>query len=283
MTMITLQNDRLVLTISETGAEIRKLTLDDTDVMWSGDPAVWKGVAPLMFPFCGGTPTDSYTYRGKTYAIEKHGYARFKEFAVEEKGNGFVTFLHTSSAETLAQYPWKYELRVTYRIHGTTVDVTYNVKNNSKETMLFAIGSHEAYACPEGIEQYDVIFPEAETLEAYELQGNLLAHKTMPVLKDARVLPLYDKWFAVDALVFKDLRSRKATLRNRVTGRSVSVSFPGSDYFLLWHKHGAAYMCMEPWGGIPSFVDEAQDIETREGMTRLPAGETFTRTHTIQL
>ena len=40
---------------------------------------------------------------------------------------------------------------------------------------------------------------------------------------------------------------------------------------------------MEPWGGIPSFVDEPQTLETREGMTRLAAGETFTSKHSILL
>ena len=280
--MITLKNERITLSIAETGAEMRRMTLDGKDVLWSGDPAVWSGVAPLMFPFCGGTPHDEYSYKGVTYPMEKHGFARFRDFAVEDAGDSFATFVQTSSDETKKKYPWDYTLRINYRLHGRQVDITYTVTNDSDSTMLFAIGSHEAYACPEGIEDYDIVFEKPETLFAYPLTGNLLERTPVQMLKDARVFPLYDKYFAVDALVFKDLHSREATLRHRATGRAVTVRFD-TDYFLLWHKHGAPYMCMEPWGGIPSFVDEPQTLETREGMTRLAAGETFVRTHSILL
>ena len=235
-----------------------------------------------MFPFCGGTPEDAYSYKGVTYPMEKHGYARFCRFAVEDRGDSFATFVHTSSDETKKKYPWDYTLRVTYRLHGRQADITYTVKNESDSTMFFALGSHEAYACPEGIEDYDIIFEQPETLFTYPLDGNLLKRTPVQMLKDARVFPLYDKYFEVDALVFKDLRSRAATLRHRPTGRAVTVKFD-TDYFHLWHKYGAPYMCMEPWGGIPSFVDEPQSLETREGMTRLAAGETFTSKHSILL
>lgn len=280
--MVILKNECMELTIAEKGAELRRLILDGEDVLWSGDPAVWSGVAPLMFPFCGGTPEDAYRYKGVTYPMDKHGYARFCDFAVEEQGDGFVTLLHSSSAETRRKYPWDYTLRVGYRLHGRQVDVTYTVENRSDSTMLFALGSHEAYACPEGIESYDVIFEKPETLFAYPTEGNLLQRTPVQLLKESRVFPLYDKYFAEDALVFKNLRSREATLRNRVTGRAVTVRFD-TDYFLLWHVYGAPYMCMEPWGGIPSFVDETQDLETREGLTRLAAGERFVSRHSLLL
>ncbi len=279
--MVVLKNDRITLHIAEKGAEIRKMTLDGKDVLWSGDPAYWAGVAPVMFPFCGGLRDDTYTYEGKAYTMPKHGYLRFMDFTVEREGYGFVTFLHTSNEDTKKQYPWDYALRITYTLCGTKLDITYDVKNLSDSIMLFAIGSHEAYACPEGIEQYDVIFPERETLEACVLDGSLLKHETATVLKDGNVLPLYEKYFEIDALVFKGMKSKSCTLRNRVTGREVRVDFPGNPYFLLWQVHGAPYICLEPWGGIPSYNDEAQDLAKKEGITRLGAGETFTRTHTI--
>ena len=115
--MITLKNERITLSIAETGAEMRRMTLDGKDVLWSGDPAVWSGVAPLMFPFCGGTPHDEYSYKGVTYPMEKHGFARFREFAVEDAGDSFATFVQTSSDETKKKYPWDYTLRINYR-HG---------------------------------------------------------------------------------------------------------------------------------------------------------------------
>ncbi len=282
--MVTIKNDRLTLEIAEKGAEMRKLTLDGKDALWSGDPAFWSGVAPVLFPFCGGLRDDKFTYQGKEFKMEtKHGYARLSEFELEKRGTNFVTFVLRDTEETLKQYPWHYELRITYSLRGTAVAVRYDVTNLSADKMYFSIGSHEAYACPEGIEDYDIIFPENETLNACVLDGNLIAHKTVPVLKDGCVLPLYEKYFAVDALVFKDVKSRKATLRNRKTGRALTVDFAGCDYLLLWTKPGAGYICIEPWCGIPGMVDDGYAIEEKEGIQNVEPGETFTREHTIYL
>ena len=85
----------------------------------------------------------------------------------------------------------------------------------------------------------------------------------------------------MDALVFKDLKSRFATLRNRKTGKSTSVSFEGFDYFLLWTKPQAGYICMEPWTGIPPMIGSDKDITKKEGITAVEAGDTLTATHSI--
>lgn len=282
--MITLKNDRVELAVAEHGAEMRKMTLDGIDVLWSGDPAYWTGVAPLLFPFCGGLRDNKYTVGGKEYVMEvKHGYARNTDFVLEKRTCNSITLLHTSSAETHKSYPWDYELRVTYSIRGTAVEIDYEVKNTSDSTMYFSIGSHEAYACPEGIEDYDIIFPQNEDLNAFELEGCLLKHNAVPVLKNARVFPLYEKYFSVDALVFKDIRSRAAKLRNRKTGRELTVEFPGCRYLLLWTKPGAGYICIEPWSGIPGMVDDGYAIEEKEGIESIAAAETFRRSHTVYL
>ena len=279
--MYTLKNDRLTVLINQTGAEIRSIKFDSEDVLWSGDPEFWAGVSPIMFPVCGGLRDDIFEFEGKQYPMVKHGYARFEKFEVESSTNSSVTFLHKSSEETHKHFPWDYELRITYSLHGAALDVRYDVKNTSDSTMLFSIGSHEGYACPEGIEDYDIIFPQKETLDAWPISGYFLEHKPVRLLKESNVFPLYYKYFAVDALVFKDLKSRSATLRNRRTGRSVTVNFPDCNYFLLWTRPDAGYICMEPWCGIQSMVDDGYDISVKEGIKRLAAGSTFTATHTI--
>lgn len=281
--MVTLKNERVEVYINELGAEIRKMTLDGKDVMWSGDAAVWSGVAPIMFPICGGFKTNEYTFEGKTYQMQKHGFVRTSVFTVEESGYGYVTLLLQADETTLLQYPWEFALRVTYRLHGTALDITFRVDNEDAKTMLFAIGSHEGYATPEGIEEYDVIFPQKETLRAYALNGNLLEREATTLLKAGTVFPLYEKYFEIDALVFKDLKSRSVTLRHRPSGREITIDFPDKDYFLMWHKYMSRYICLEPWGGIPSYVDEEQDLAKKEGMRRLLAGESYTVTHSIRL
>ncbi len=280
--MVLLRNKTIACEINEIGAEIRSVKQNGTERMWNGVKEVWGGVAPLLFPICGGLRDDKFIFDGKEYTLQKHGYARFMKYEVEKQSETSVTFLHKSNEETLKSFPFSYELRVIYTLSDNTVSVSYEVNNTDSKKMYFSIGSHEGYATPEGIEDYDIIFPNKETLNAYMLDGNLLQKNTLPIIKDSNVLPLYDKYFTVDALVFKDLKSESATLRNRKTGKSVTVSFPGKPYFLLWHKHSAPYMCIEPWAGIQDPQDSDYDITKKEGIIELPVGETYKATHTIE-
>lgn len=279
--MVILNNGAVRLEISETGAEIRKATVNGEERFWSGDPEFWSGVSPVLFPICGGLKDDKFTIGEKEYFLEKHGFARNMEFTVESQSEVSAVFLLTETEETLKVYPWRFELRVKYSLTGSAIKIEYDIKNCSDSTMYTAIGSHEAYACPEGIEDYDIIFEKTETLKAARVAGKLIERNTDTILFESNTLPLYNKYFDIDALVFTDIKSRFATLRNRKTGKSVSVDFNGFEYLLLWTKPGAGYLCIEPWTTIPSYTDDTYDISLKEGMTAVLPEAHFTRKHTV--
>lgn len=279
--MVTLKKEKISVQINEIGAEIKSLIKDEIEYMWKGCPEIWDKSAPILFPICGGLKDDKFIFDGKEYTLDKHGYARFFEFEVESKSDTKAVFLHKSNEETLKSYPFSYELRIIYDLTDDGIKVTYNVKNTDSKNMYFSIGSHEGYFTPEGIEDYDVIFPEKETLNSVMVDGALLQQNTLPIIKNSNVLPLYDKYFVIDALVFKDVKSSSATLRNRKTGRFVKVDFPNKPYLLLWHKHGAPYICIEPWQGIPDPQETDYDITKKEGIVELPIGKTYEVSHTI--
>ncbi len=276
--MVTLENEFLYVEIEEMGAEIRKVICEGKSRMWTGDPKYWGKVAPVMFPICSGLPQDKYTLDGKEYFMKKHGFAKDQLFEVEKLTPISATFLLKDNAETQKMYPWHFEFRITYTLRATAIEVAYTTKNTSDSTMYYSVGSHEAYYCDGGIENYDVIFERKETLynhiDELERENSIL-------LKDGNVLPLYEKYFNVDCIIFKDHKSRYVTLRNRKTGEEVSVEFAGFDYLLLWHVPGAEYMCIEPWAGICPTKDAGYDIAEKEGILVLEPNEQQTLKHTI--
>ena len=281
--MITIQNDRLTVQINELGAEVKSLVMDGAEYIWPGHPDIWKSSCPLMFPICGGLREDKYTYQGQEYSMPRHGFGRTKVFTVESVTPDSAVFLLKASEETKAVYPFNFELRVRYTLKAQSLEIGYEVKNLGTDTMYFSIGSHEGYFTPEGIEDYDIWFDQPETLNSYVLCGTLLSDNQIPVIKEQKCLPLYEKYFMIDTLVFKDLKSRSALLRNRKTGRAIRVDFPDAKYFMVWHKPGAPYLCMEPWNGVADPVDSDFAIETKEGIMTLGAGETYCNTHTITI
>ena len=279
--MVTLKNESLTVSISELGAEIKSVLKNGYEYMWNGRAEVWSGSAPIMFPICGGLKDDTYTFGGKEYHLTRHGFAKTSLFEVETSGEDFATFLLRSNAETKEKYPFDFEFRVSYTLKGEALTVALKVENKSDGNMYFNVGTHEAYYTPEGIEDYDVIFDEEETLEATNVSGPILGKTKTVVLKDSRVFPLYDKYFAIDALVFADgIRSRAATLRNRRNGRAVRVDFPDCDYFLLWHKYASPYICLEPWNGLPGGLDETPDFKDKKYAKTIAPGESFVTSYT---
>ena len=276
-------NGTLTATVSTRGAELIGLQKDGREVLWCGDPAVWGFHAPILFPICGGLKDDKYLFHGKEYSLKKHGYARTTEFEIESQSDGSVTFLHRSDDETLKQYPFRYEFRVVYTLSGSTLRVDYRVKNPSEQELFFSVGAHEGFACPEGIEEYSILFEQPEDLDSTILVGNLLDRKTRNLGHGVCELPLKYEYFEVDAQVFLSLKSRSVTLVNRKTGAKVGVDFPDHDAFLLWTKPGAKYVCLEPWCGCPDFVDSDGNLEHKELMIRLNAGEETVRSHTIRI
>lgn len=281
MAELILKNEHIKATFSTRGAELISLEKNGKEQIWTGEPEVWPSHAPILFPICGGLKDDKYLYNSKEYTLQKHGYIRFTEFQVESKSENKIVFLHRFNEETLKQFPFEYELRIIYTLNGSSLRIDYSVKNLSKDEMYYSIGGHEGYYCPEGIEDYSIIFEKPEMLDSTVLNGNLLENFTINVGKNTCELPLKYEYFAVDALSFLDLKSRKVSLKNRKTGEERLLEFKDHDVFFVWTKPGAKYVCLEPWCGCPDFMDSEYDFRSKRSIIRLSGKEETTRTHTI--
>lgn len=279
--MIILENKDIKVTISALGAEIVSVLKDGRERIWCGDPDVWAMHAPVMFPICGGLKDDKLIYDGKEYTLGKHGFARFMEFEVEYHDSEKAVFLLHSNEETLKQYPFVFEFRVIYTLIKSKVRVEYCTTNTGNVDMYFSAGAHEGYACPEGIEEYSIVFEKEENLVSNVLEGNLLGYNTVNVGSNTNELQLKYEYFAVDALVFLNLKSKKVWLKNNRTVETTEISFEGAPYLLLWTKPNAKYICVEPWFGISDFVDSDCDFVNKKGITKLIPGEKCYNTHFI--
>ena len=279
--IITLKNEVLTVDISTKGAEIQKIEKDGVNYLWSGDPAVWACKAPILYPICGGLRDDKFTYDGKEYTMPKHGFAKLSEFSVEASSDTGAVFKYEGNETHDKNFPFCHEFRVKYFLEGKSLKVTYHVTNKDNKTMYFSVGAHEGYATRGGIEDYSIVFDKEETLDSYILDGNLLEHNTLRIMENSKVLPLKYDFFKVDAIVFKHINSRKVTLKHNNSDYALSVEFPGHDFFVLWTKPGAEYICIEPWCGVQDPVDSDYNIINKEGIVSLDAGKVFEATHII--
>ncbi len=282
--MITIKNGNLVANFNELGAELKSLKMGETEYIWKGDEKFWASSCPVLFPICSGLIDDTYFIDGKEYRMNKHGFAKKSVFAVEDKSENAVTFLLTDSAETKKVYPFSFEFRIRYTLSETKLSVEYSVKNTNEDEMFFSVGAHEGYSCPEGIEDYDIIFDKKETLVNTVLTGpNTLGYEEFTVLENSDTFPLSYKYFDDDALVFQSIKSDSVTLKNRKTDRAIKVTFKGFPYLLLWTKPNAPYICIEPWCGISDRDGCDQNFKTKQGIEHILPGDTFIRVHTLEI
>ncbi len=279
--MIYLSNDKISVEISELGAEIKSLKKDGYEYIWSGDARVWGNTAPILFPIIGFLKDNKYTIGGEEYKMAKHGILRGKNFTVENASKTSVTMLYTDNEETRKVYPFSFEFRAVFTVNENSLSVEYSVNNKNDGEMYFSVGAHEAYATPEGVEDYDIIFEKKENLESYLMDGGLLTPKTLNVGMDTEYLPIYEKYFMLDTLIFKGLSSKSVTLRNRKSARCVKVDFPNCDYLAIWHKPSAGYLCIEPWSGLPDNENTSGNITEKEGIIRLAPHCNYSNIHTI--
>lgn len=282
MKTVTLQNDRLTVTISTKGAEITSVKASNgEECIWQGDPKFWPSQTPMLFPIVGGLKEDKFIYRGQEYHLQKHGFTRNAPFTLESAEADSATFLLCSTMETQIGYPFRFELRILYRLVGNAVEVKYLIDNKTNDDMYFSIGAHEGYACPEGIQDYYLEFDEKETADAIDLNGNLLTDHATPILKDSNRLDLNYAYFSVDALIFKGMKSRGVCLKSKNSSRCIRVEYPGFDYIGIWTKVGAPYLCIEPWCGLPDYESHNFELTQKEGIIRLEPNGSAERMHTL--
>lgn len=277
--MIQIKNSIVTVTVNPFGAELHSVVVNGEERLWQGDPAVWAGRAPILFPVAGSFKNLQYRYNGVTYAMPPHGFARNRAFRTGPCTETSASFVLDGREEN---YPFDYCLTAAFALKGPALRVTYTVENKGADNMYFGIGAHEAYACPEGIEHYHLEFSDDETLTNHLLTGPLRNYETAEMPLENKRLALSPALYEnIDTLVFAGLKSRSVTLRKNDGSCFVRVDFDGMDNLLLWQKKGAKYLCIEPWTHAPEYVDHNGDITCKPGVRVLKPGEQQDVTHTI--
>ena len=284
MSLVTIKNDLLTVEISTFGAEIKSVkSANGTEFMWCADPNVWKNSAPILFPVCGALKGEGFTYKGTSYTMEgKHGFARTSEFTLKSLTDKKAVFSLCETEETLKKYPFFFEFEAIYELTGDSLGIKYAVTNKSGDTMYYSLGSHEGYACPEGIGEYEIEFPRETTLVNHLTEGPLMNGETEVYAENCKVLPLSPEIFDIDSLIFVDSGINSVELRHKNSSKKISISFPGFDALLFWQHKGAKYICIEPWRGLPDYVDHNGDISRKAKILTVEPGKTEISEHTIK-
>ncbi len=284
--MIILEHEGALMEIAELGAEMRRFrSKDGVERIWSGDPAVWKSTAPVLFPTINLLKNGVVTIEGKEWAVPKHGFAKYQMFEVTDQGDDYVTLTLSENAETKAVYPFDFALSVTHRFTEGGFETRYVVENHTGRRMPFVIGGHPGFVCPmaegEQFTDYVLCFEKAEEGRHLLCDADHLicGEETADLGGDHRTLTLrYEDFDRLDTYIFAGLNSRSVELVHKEHGHGIRVSFPEMEVLAVWTMPGksAPYLCIEPWQGLPPLADESGLFEDKPYHITLGAGECYT-------
>ena len=274
---ISLRSADLEAAIDPLGAQLSILRdASGRDLLWDGDPAVWNGRAPILFPIVGMLAGGQYRLGDRRYTLGRHGFARRSLFSVATHTATTAAFRLVHSPETFAVYPFQFELEVMFQLEGPTLAVTSWVRNTAEVPLPASLGYHPALRWPlPGGETRAAHFIEFEQDEPEPLRrlddNGLLQRESIPSPVQGRRLTLADELFTHDALIFDHVRSRSVTYGSEV-GPRIEVAFPGVPFLGIWSKPGAQFVCIEPWQGVTDEAGYAGDLYGRVGGFVVPPG-----------
>ncbi len=285
-----IENDELKVAISTIGAELQSIynKLNSQEYLWNADPDYWAKKSPVLFPIVGGLKNNQYHFNGKTYVLNRHGFARENEFEVIQVSNKIVQFILSSSDKTKAIYPFDFKLTIEYRIEINKLFTKYIVQNLTEDEMYFSIGAHPAFKVPlvekTNFDDWFLEFNSIENAAIFPLtKDGLLEINPNTFFQNTNHLQLKKELFYKDALVFKDLKSSTISLKSTSSKTGLTMQFDDFNFFGIWSAKNADFICLEPWCGIADSINSDGNFTQKEGINKLSSNEIFYRIWSLEL
>ncbi|CAN5486754.1 aldose 1-epimerase family protein [soil metagenome] len=285
--MITLENKQLKVQVKELGAELSSIYSKESNLeyLWQAGSA-WPKQAPVLFPIVGQLKDNKYSYNGKDYSLNRHGFAREQEFEVFDHNETSATFVLSSNEKTLASYPFQFNFYVIYELIGDRLDVHYKVENDGDTEMFYSVGGHPAFNIPliqgSTYSDYKLRFNQPVTADRWLLENGFISNESIPFFEDQTMLELSKDLFIDDALVFKAIGASSVSLRLGGSRHGFTMQLNNCPYLGIWAAKEADFICIEPWWGIADSVNANGELSTKEGILSLPPEEDAMHSYSIR-
>ncbi len=274
---VRLDSGDLSARIDPLGAQLSELRDGSgRDLLWDGDPGVWAGRAPLLFPIVGALADGRYRLDAATYELPRHGFARRSRFDVRAAAPDRAVFRLEADAATLERYPCRFELEVSFALAGATLSITTEIANPGDRDLPASFGYHPAFRWPLPFGQpraaHAIEFEHEEAAPVRRLNAaGLLTPVRHPTPTRGRQLALDDALFTDDVVIFDALTSRSLHYGGPA-GPRLLLRFPDSPLLGLWSKPGAGFVCIEPWHGVADPEGFSGDFRAKPGVFLVPPG-----------
>ena len=287
--MEQIKNDKLTVTVSKHGAELQSIKdANGKEYLWQADPKFWDRHSPLLFPIVCGLWEDKYRVNGKEYKLGRHGFARDTDFKLIAQGDNQLVYCLNDSAETLKDYPYHFNLAVSYKITENKIKVVWHVENTDNKEIYFQIGGHPAFNVPD-LKQGEPLagtlkFNEEEPSRLYGNVGGCITPGYHKVKTEDGLYKFTQDDFKDDAVIFDHSQLKKISIINKEGKPEVTLDIK-TPAVGIWSPYGkdAHFVCIEPWYGIHDWAEYDGEFKDKYLMNKLLPGCSFMSEYTITI
>lgn len=283
--MIELKNKRLSVTVAEKGAELQSIKdADGREYLWQAGPE-WARRSPILFPLVCSVNGGTYRVDGQEYHLPRHGFARDREFQIIRRTKDLVTLGLHSDRETLAVYPYRFALLITYQLRSNRLIVFWQVDNVDNREIHFQIGGHPAFNILggrlDGTIRLDNTAPMT-ALKSYPDGSHDM--EEVPLEAEEGILHIDNSFFRNDSVKIHNSQTHEAILLDTDGRPAVTVSY-SAPVCAFWSPYGkeAPFVCIEPWYGIGDPRGYDGEFKDKPLMNHLLPGAAFIAHYTVTI
>lgn len=288
--MEQIKNEQLTVEVSAHGAEMTSIKdADGKEYLWQADPAYWGRHSPILFPIVCGLWNETYRINGKEYHLARHGFARDTDFKLIAQSNRQVTYALSDSAATWNDYPYHFNLAISYKLQGNKIHVIWHVENTDDTPIYFQIGGHPAFNVPD-LKPGEPLkgrlrFNDKEPIRLFGNVGGCIAKgKHAAVRTEDGVWEFTQDSFKDDAVIFDHSQIKKVEILN-AGGEPVVTVDVKTPAIGIWSPYGkdAQFVCIEPWYGLSDWAEFEGEFRDKYLMNQLLPGASFMSEYTITI
>lgn len=224
-----------VISLQHNGAEFLYRNQENLD-----SPERPRCGIPFLFPMFGRLTDRTYTWEGKPYVMDIHGFGHTSSWQVAEHREDALKLVLNADESTLAQYPFSFRVTLVFTVAAGALTIGQTYENLGDSPMPYNYGFHP-YFCTEKQENLRV---EATADTRIDLEGNAIpfGHDQVCVTVQAGELQAWSSLMGVHS---------PTVLHNDTEGRKLTMEFDQNfPIHVLWTWGEMPFLCVEPVNGI---------------------------------
>jgi galactose mutarotase-like enzyme len=241
----------------------------------------WANHATVMGYFLHRIKNERTIYRGQEMRGGTHSFLRGKVWhRVKSERDNALIYRITPEDFSVAEYPLKVSLDLTYRIEGARVSITFQFTNDEPELSAHVgFGLHPGFATT-SFDSFHFEMP-AGLYRRHFSPDNYLSGETEDIRFAGGEMPFArDKLRGSYILELVDVPDRTFTFVDHPSGRTVLVDLTGVPYLTLW-SDGGPFLCVEPCWGLTDHHDQ-RPFEKKEGIQKIAAGQELVASFSVE-